>query len=80
MKKSSLNLIFSDEYLRYISVKGFSEEFGARQLKRIFNKYTEASLSAYFIENMIQNDMNFNGITLKIGINKEEKIYIESVN
>jgi ATP-dependent Clp protease ATP-binding subunit ClpC len=80
MKKSSLNLIFSDEYLNYISIKGFNEDFGARQLKRVFNKYTETSLSAYFIENMIQSDTTFNGITLKIGINKEEKIYIESIN
>ena len=74
--KNHVVLSFSDQYLKFIAEKGFSEEFGARQIKRIFNKYTETSLATFFIENsnMISNDKNIN---LYIDVNSEFKVDIK---
>jgi ATP-dependent Clp protease ATP-binding subunit ClpC len=74
--KNKVTLSFSDNYLKFIAKKGFSEEFGARQIKRIFNKYTETSLATFFIENsnMISGDKHMN---LYLDINSESRVDIK---
>ena len=56
LAKMNINVEYSESFLKYITEKGFSEEFGVRQLKRIFNKHTETTLASYFMENPFNNE------------------------
>ena len=51
IRKNNIDVTFSDVLYKFIVDRGFSEEFGVRQLKRLFNKYAETSLANFFINN-----------------------------
>ncbi len=76
--KNKIELSYSDSFIKFISNKGFNEEFGARQIKRVFNKYTETSLATFFIEN---SNLMSTGLTqsikLHLDIDSEDKVNIK---
>ncbi len=76
LNKINIEIEFSDNFLKFISEKGFSEEFGARQLRRIFTKYTETSLSSFFIENSNFSIVENSSKKLILDIDKDSKVNI----
>ncbi|MCL4393155.1 ATP-dependent Clp protease ATP-binding subunit [Patescibacteria group bacterium] len=48
---NNIKIKFSNEFYRFIVERGFNEEFGVRQLKRLFDKYAETTLANFFISN-----------------------------
>ncbi len=76
-EKIGLYVSFTDSFISFIAEKGFSEEFGARQIKRVFNKYAETSLSTYLIENKIFSSQVYKSkLSLTLSIDSLEKIEV----
>jgi ATP-dependent Clp protease ATP-binding subunit ClpA len=50
--------------------EGFSEEYGARPLRRIIQDSVENALAEYLLENSIENDKEMKEIKLGIEGNK----------
>ena len=51
INKHNINVTFSKDFQSFIVERGFSEEFGVRQLKRLFDKYAETTIANFFINN-----------------------------
>ena len=76
-EKIGLYVSFTDAFISFIAEKGFSEEFGARQIKRVFNKYAEASLSTYLIENKVFSSKGYNSkLNLTLNVDSSGKIEV----
>ncbi len=76
-EKIGLYVSFTDSFIRFIAEKGFSEEFGARQIKRVFNKYSETSLSAYLIENKFFSSKGYNSkLNLALNVDSSQKVEV----
>ena len=58
LKESNINLMMSDSVKEFIAEKGYSEIYGARHLKREFQKYIEDELAEEILKNNITNGAN----------------------
>ncbi len=58
LKESNINLMLSDSVKEFIAEKGYSEIYGARHLKREFQKYIEDELAEEILKNNITNGAN----------------------
>ncbi len=76
LSKLNINIEYSENFLRYITDRGFSEEFGVRQLKRIFNKNTETTLASYFIDNHFNNDSQIQNKSIIMDYDLNNKVVL----
>ena len=66
--KQKYGIVVTDEAIEFLGTKGYSEEFGARPLKRTITKLIEDPVSDEILSgNLIENDV------IEIGFNKDEE-------
>ncbi len=76
LAKMNIDIEYSENFLKYIAEKGFSEEFGVRQLKRIFNKHTETTLASYFMDTNVNNENQFQNKQLIMDYDSNSKVVL----
>jgi ATP-dependent Clp protease ATP-binding subunit ClpC len=70
LEDQNINITLDRKLITYIVNEGFSEEYGARPLRRIIQDSVENALAEYLLENSIENDKEMKEIKLGIEGNK----------
>lgn len=65
LEKYGVNIFFDEKIIKYITEKGYSIEFGARNLKRVIEDIIEFNLSKNILEGKIRFDKNVNVTIIK---------------
>jgi ATP-dependent Clp protease ATP-binding subunit ClpC len=74
----NFNIIFDSKVVDYIATKGFSDEYGAREIRRTIQKFIENKIASMILIGEIEEEKKYTatilGDELKIKIKKEAKL------
>ena len=73
MNEKGTRLTYSDEVLRFIAEKSFSDKYGARNMRRFIERHVEDKIASLIIDN---SGSNLLGIHITI---KDEEIFTSSI-
>jgi ATP-dependent Clp protease ATP-binding subunit ClpC len=77
MRGRNILLKAQDDVIKFIAHKGFSEEYGARNLKRSVQEILENSLAEYLMSERIINKLA-KPLEIKVTLNKEKLVFEKS--